>query len=122
MDYRQQQAAAARARLFELQAEQLKKQAEIDQAVADCEMYLSAAAPTPHAVHAPVPPMPVPQPAAESERVGAGVYALVVVAVMMAFVFGSVWRDVSHRERAARQADMQGSWGNSRPASVWGAE
>jgi hypothetical protein len=116
--YRQQQAAAKRAAMLKLEAERLEKEAEYENLRSEYDMYLGA-------MQAPAAaPMPVAMQAAaqEPERVGAGVYALIVVAVMMAFAFGSVWRDVSHRERAARQADSQGSWGHSRPASAWGEE
>jgi len=118
--YRQQQAAVRRAAMFKAQAELLEKQAAYEQLQQEHDVYMGASAP-PQASAA---PMPVAMPAAaqEPERVGAGAYVLIGLAVMMAFAFGSAWRDVSHRERAARQADAQGSWGHSRSASAWGEE
>jgi len=107
MDYRQQQAAAARARLFELQAEQLKKQAEIDQAMADCEMYNGASQPPPAA--APVPnalPLPV---AAPKSGWTFGQVVGVMTLVAFSFFAGSAWVATAKQHR---DVDARDSWYN----------
>jgi hypothetical protein len=118
MDYmRQQKAAAARANMLRLEAERLEKDAEFENARSDFEMYLGAMQSPP----APTPALPMTQPTPVQGDDGwsFGRVVGVTVLVVLALFTGAVWTEAGHRAgravRETRQADMQGSWGNSVP-------
>jgi len=110
--YRQQQAAAIRAELYELEAAALKKQAELDAKRAQHELYMGTMLPPASAA-----PMPEPAPAPSSDDGWSfGRIVGTTVLIVIALVAGGVWNEVGHRAaRVVRQADLQGSWGNSVP-------
>jgi len=116
VDYRQMQAQQARAELYELEAAAMKKQQELDQKREQLAMYMSA-------FEQQTPAAAAPAPTFNSDGWSFGRVVGTTVLIVLAMAVGGVWNEVGHRgARAVRQADMQGSWGHSAPASVWSDE
>jgi len=113
--YRQQQAAVRRAAMFKAQAELLEKQAAYEQLQQEHDVYMGAAAPP---AAAPIPALPLQMPAEQPAGDGWSFGRIVgtTVLVVLALFTGAVWTEAGHRAgKLMRQADMQGSWGNSVP-------
>jgi len=115
--YRQQQAAAARAAMLRLEADKLEKEGELNKARTDYAMYVGAMQP-------PLAPEPAALPvAAASAPSGDWSFGkILAVCLLGTFIFsvGVVWNERAHdlareQEQVPRQADRQGSWGNSVP-------